>query len=58
MKRLFADRGWLGKTVSMHELPNREHRKIGIKNIGGKFFKSVGTFVRGFTIACFVTNNV
>ena len=45
VKRLFGENGWLGKSMSMSELPNPEARKHGLKNLGGKIKKGVGNFV-------------
>ena len=36
MKQLFGEKGWLGRTTSMKELPSEEYRKTGIKHWGGK----------------------
>lgn len=46
MKRIFGERGWLGKSMSMNELPSEEYRKTGIKHWGGKIKKGVGQIVR------------
>ena len=45
MKRMFGERGWLGKSMSMNELPGEEYRKTGIKHWGGKIKKGVGNLV-------------
>ena len=37
MKQLFGENGWLGRSLSMKELPSEEYRKTGIKNWGEKF---------------------
>ncbi|KAK3174290.1 hypothetical protein OEA41_001534 [Lepraria neglecta] len=41
MKQLFGERGWLGKSMSMKELPSAEYRKGGIKHWGGKLKERV-----------------
>ena len=35
-KQLFGENGWLGRSLSMKELPSEEYRKTGIKNWGEK----------------------
>jgi hypothetical protein len=41
MKQLFGEHGWLGKSMSMKELPTAEYRKGGIKHWGGKLKERV-----------------
>lgn len=41
MKQLFGERGWLGKSTSMKELPSEEYRKTGLKHWGGKIKERV-----------------
>lgn len=36
VKQLFGEKGWLGRSTSMKELPSEEYRKTGIKIWGGK----------------------
>lgn len=36
IKQLFGEKGWLGRSTSMKELPSEEYRKTGIKHWGGK----------------------
>lgn len=36
IKQLFGERGWLGRSTSMKELPSEEYRKTGVKHWGGK----------------------
>ena len=36
VKQLFGEKGWLGRSTSMKELPSEEYRKTGIKVWGGK----------------------
>ena len=36
IKQLFGEKGWLGRSTSMKELPSEEFRKTGIKHWGGK----------------------
>ena len=45
MKRMFGERGWLGKSMSMNELPSEEYRKTGLKHWGVKIKKGVGSLV-------------
>ena len=45
MKKMFGEGGWLGKSMSMHELPNEEYRKTGLKHWGGKIKKGVENLV-------------
>ncbi|KAL9102050.1 MAG: hypothetical protein Q9163_002758 [Psora crenata] len=47
MKRIFGEGGWLGKSVSMHELPNEEYRKTGLKHLGVKIKKGVENLTEG-----------
>ena len=46
MKMMFGEKGWLGKSMSMNELPSAEYRKTGLKHWGGKLKKGVGNLVR------------
>ena len=46
MKQFFGERGWLGKSTSMKELPSAEYRKGGIKHWGGKIKERVEHLVR------------
>ena len=42
MKQLFGEHGWLGRSMSMSELPNEEyHKKTGLKQWGGKLKERV-----------------
>ena len=45
MKMMFGDKGWLGKSMSMSELPSAEYRKMGFKNLGGRLKRGVGNLV-------------
>ena len=36
IKQLFGEKGWLGRSTSMKELPSEEYRKTGIKHWGGR----------------------
>ena len=45
MKMMFGEKGWLGKSMSMNELPSAEYRKTGLKHWGGKLKKGVGNLV-------------
>lgn len=36
IKQLFGEKGWLGRSTSMKELPSEEYRKTGIKHWGEK----------------------
>ena len=36
VKQLFGEKGWLGRSTSMKELPSEEYRKRGLKVWGGK----------------------
>jgi len=45
MKQLFGERGWLGKSMSMKELPSEEYRKTGLKNWRGKIKERVDLLV-------------
>ena len=45
MKRMFGEGGWLGKSMSMNELPSEEYRKTGLKHWGGKLKQGVSTLV-------------
>ena len=40
-KQMFGENGWLGRSTSMHELPNEKYRKTGIKHWGGKIKQRV-----------------
>ena len=46
MKRMFGKDGWLGKSLSMNELPNYESRRSPLKELGGRFKKGLGNLVR------------
>lgn len=46
VKQLFGERGWLGRSTSMKELPSEEYRKTGFKHWGGKLKQKVGEIVR------------
>ena len=41
LKQMFGEHGWLGKSMSMKELPNEEYRKTGLKHWGGKIKQRV-----------------
>lgn len=41
MKQLFGDKGFLGRSTSMKELPSAEYRKKGMKHFGEKFKQRV-----------------
>ncbi|KAL9128281.1 MAG: hypothetical protein Q9217_003012 [Psora testacea] len=43
MKRMFGEGGWLGKSMSMNELPSEEYHKTGLKQWGVKIKKGVET---------------
>ena len=61
MKRLFAERGWFGKSMSMTELPNDENRRLGlgIRNLKGKLVKGVENLVcPDVMIVPYVTNTL
>lgn len=45
VKQLFGERGWLGRSTSMKELPSEEYRKTGFKHWGGKLKQKVGEIV-------------
>lgn len=45
MKRMFGEGGWLGKSMSMNELPSEEYRKRGVKHWGGKLKQGVSNLV-------------
>ena len=45
MKQLFGERGLLGRSASMKELPNEEHRKKGMKHLVEKLNQRVGGMV-------------
>lgn len=45
VKQLFGERGWLGRSTSMKELPSEEYRKTGFKHWGGKIKQKVGEIV-------------
>ncbi len=47
MKQMFGERGWLGKSMSMKELPSEEYRKTGLKHWGGKIKHRVEYMVGG-----------
>ena len=44
-KQMFGENGWLGRSMSMHELPNERYRKTGIKHWGGKIKQCVENLV-------------
>lgn len=44
-KQMFGENGWLGRSTSMHELPNERYRKNGIKHWGGKIKQRVENLV-------------
>ena len=46
MKQLFGEGGWLGKSMSMKELPDAEYRKKGFKHKMEKFKQRVEDMVR------------
>ncbi len=45
VKQLFGERGWLGRSTSMKELPSEEYRKTGFKHWGEKLKQKVGEIV-------------
>lgn len=45
VKQLFGERGWLGRSTSMKELPSEEYRKTGFKHWGERFKQKVGEIV-------------
>lgn len=45
MKQLFGERGLLGRSASIKELPNEEHRKKGMKHLVEKLNQRVGGMV-------------
>ncbi|KAL8725314.1 MAG: hypothetical protein Q9181_006459 [Wetmoreana brouardii] len=47
MKQLFGDKGFLGRSTSMKELPSEEYRKKGMKHFGAKFKQRVGDMSEG-----------
>ncbi|KAL8928099.1 MAG: hypothetical protein Q9172_001086 [Xanthocarpia lactea] len=47
MKQLFGERGLLGRSASMNELPNEEHRKKGMKHLVEKLNQRVGGMTEG-----------
>ncbi|KAL9602526.1 MAG: hypothetical protein Q9219_001821 [cf. Caloplaca sp. 3 TL-2023] len=42
MKQLFGDRGYLGRSTSMKELPSEEYRRKGMKHLGERLKQRVG----------------
>lgn len=44
-KQMFGEKGWLGRSTSMNELPNEKYRKTGIKHWGGKIKQRVENLV-------------
>ncbi|KAL8707635.1 MAG: hypothetical protein Q9220_007373 [cf. Caloplaca sp. 1 TL-2023] len=42
MKQLFGDKGFLGRSTSMKELPSEDFRKKGVKHFGEKLRQRVG----------------
>ena len=44
-KQMFGEHGWLGRSMSMNELPNEKYRKNGIKHWGGKIKQRVENLV-------------
>ena len=44
-KQMFGENGWLGRSTSMHELPNEKYRKNGIKHWGEKIKQRVENLV-------------
>ena len=44
-KQMFGENGWLGRSMSMNELPNERYRKNGIKHWGGKIKQRVENLV-------------
>ncbi|KAL8778915.1 MAG: hypothetical protein Q9213_007188 [Squamulea squamosa] len=47
MKQLFGERGILGRSASMKELPSDEHRKKGVKHFVEKLNQRVGGMTEG-----------
>ncbi|KAL8947908.1 MAG: hypothetical protein Q9222_005857 [Ikaeria aurantiellina] len=47
VKQLFGDRGFLGRSTSMKELPSEEYRKKGVKHFGEKLKQRVGGMTEG-----------
>ena len=45
IKQLFAEKGFLGRTTSVKELPSEDNRKKGMKHFGEKFKQRVGGMV-------------
>ena len=45
MKRMFGEGGWLGKSMSMNELPSEQYRKTGLKHWSGKIKKGMESLV-------------
>lgn len=46
VKQLFGEKGWLGRSTSMKELPSEEFRKTGLKIWGGKLKQKMLAKVR------------
>ena len=46
IKKMFGENGWLGRSISMKELPSDQSRKNGLKNLGGKIKQRVEDLVR------------
>ena len=44
-KQMFGENGWLGRSMSMNEMPNERYRKNGIKHWGGKIKQRVENLV-------------
>ena len=44
-KQMFGENGWLGRSMSMNELPSEKYRKNGLKHWGGKIKQRVENLV-------------
>ncbi|KAG8527510.1 uncharacterized protein KY384_007662 [Bacidia gigantensis] len=42
LKRFLGEKGWLGKSMSMNEMPSGENRKSPFRSLGSKIKKGVG----------------
>lgn len=51
MKQLFGDKGFLGRSTSMKEMPSEEYRKKGMKQLSEKLKQRMGEMVRNIIVS-------
>lgn len=51
IKQFFGDKGFLGRSTSMKEMPSEEHRKKGMKQLSEKLKQRMGEMVRNILVS-------